>query len=314
MKKWPLFLGGCAAAAWAGASCYAFYKGARRYDHNSVEEETDDKPEDQKRMGEALKRAASWLEDKQLEDVEITSMDGLSLKGHLLRCPEETDRVVLAVHGYTGDWRDLTIFAPFYYDHGWNVLFVNDRGHGESEGNFVGFGSQDRKDVLGWIQFLISRFGPSVQILLHGWSMGGAIVLLAGAEKELPPQVKGIVADCSYTSALEQFESVCRKKASVPPDILLRGADLSAALMAGYRLRDCAPIDSVDQINIPVLFVHGSGDEFVPCYMTDRLYHACKSPEKKILTVKGAGHCMSYLEGKQEFQQALEELMETACR
>ena len=74
------------------------------------------------------------------------------------------------------------------------------------------------------------------------------------------------------------------------------------------------PIDSVDQINIPVLFVHGSGDEFVPCYMTDRLYHACKSPEKKILTVKGAGHCMSYLEGKQEFQQALEELMETACR
>ena len=312
MKKWPFVLGGCIAAAWAGASCFIFRKVAARSAHNPGDKDESELPPDSLNMRREMEKAVEWLEERGLEEADTVSWDGLRLKGKLLRTREPSDKVILAVHGYRGDWKDLTVFARFYYEQGWNVLFVNDRGHGDSDGNYIGFGWQDKRDVLCWCGFLKKKFGEDVKILLHGWSMGGAIVLMAAAEEDLPEQVKGVISDCAYTSAWEQFTHVARKELPVSPELLMRGVDLAGYAMAGYRLQNCAPAECAGKIRIPTLFVHGTNDDFVPYYMADKLYHACKAPAKKLVCAEGAGHCMSWLEDRENYEDGLKWLMKEA--
>lgn len=229
------------------------------------------------------------------EDVYQTAFDGLKLHAAYFPAIRENDkkRVVICFHGYTSkSLADFTGLTDYYFRHGYAMLHPDARAHGDSEGEYVGFGCLDRKDALGWINWVIEKCGEDVEILLHGISMGGATVLMASG-LELPPQVKGIISDCGFTSPKEVFTHVLKTMYHLPAFPIIPGADLVNRKLAGYGMDECNAKREVAKAKVPILFIHGSKDTFVPVWMCHELYDCCASPKKKLI-VEGAAHGESY--------------------
>lgn len=234
-----------------------------------------------------------WLQQQTLEEYAMVNDRGQMLKGWLL--PAENSKVfVFCSHGYRSSGRgEYGKFTKFYHENGINVFMVDHQAHGESEGDKIGFGYYEYQDCLKWLGFINERFGSDIQIFLHGISMGCATVMLMTGDARLPSNVKFTIADCGYTSAWNQFtHNLSSWHVPVQPTLFF--ADVACRIKAGYTFRDADPINKMKLASIPVLFIHGSADGFVPTRMGPENYAACGSKEKKLIIVDGADHAESY--------------------
>lgn len=255
------------------------------------------------------RRAKQLIAEYPPEHITITSSDGLQLHAQLFT-PPEADKLAICVHGYhSNGFNDFGGgIALYYVQRGWRVLLVDDRAHGDSEGEFIGFGTLDRDDVLQWLRYSAIRFGANCPMVLHGMSMGAATVLMATG-LELPENVKAVVADCGFTSAWDQFEHVLRQKYHLPPFPVLTIADAWASRKAGYALRQCDATEELKKATVPVLFIHGAADTFVPTWMTEKNYDACPTFKMKWIC-PDAGHAESWFRDEEQYQNMLNEFFD----
>ena len=226
------------------------------------------------------------------EDVSITSFDGLTLRGRYFEqipgAPME-----LMFHGYRGSGeRDLCVGIQRAFSLGRNVLIVEQRTSWNSEGHVITFGVREYRDCLAWVDFAVKKFGPDVTIQLTGISMGATTVLMA-AGQPLPPNVKGVLADCGFTSAKAIICKILRQL-GLPANLIYPLIWLGAKLYGGFDLRDSDAKRALQTCTLPVIFIHGESDDFVPCSMSEENYNACPSP-KAFLTIPGAGHGLAYV-------------------
>lgn len=229
--------------------------------------------------------AAAWFESG--EETVLTSEDGLALKARYF--PQNSShRYAIVCHGYGGNGAQMFGYAKQFYNMGCSVLVPDARAHGESEGAYYGMGWLERKDVLGWADRLIA-VDPEAEIVLFGVSMGGATVMMTAGE-ELPEQVKCIVEDCGYTSVWDEFSLQLKNLFGAPDFPLMYTTDLICRLRAGYGFREASAVEQLKKADVPMLFIHGEEDTFVPYSMLDPVYEACASTEKEKLTVSGATH------------------------
>lgn len=236
-----------------------------------------------------------WAEEVKnmpYEQFSITSFDGLKLSGKYYEYSKGAP-IELMFHGYRGSAeRDLCGGVQRCFKLGRNALLVDQRGIGESEGNVITFGINERKDCLKWVDFMIEHFGQNVKIIICGISMGASTVLMAAGE-ELPPNVIGVLADCGYNSAKEIIKSVI-EKLGLPKNLAYPFVKLGARIYGHFNLEETTPEESLKKCKIPVIFFHGDTDDFVPCEMSEKNYDACVS-KKKLVKIKGAGHGLSYI-------------------
>ena len=155
---------------------------------------------------------------------------------------------------------------------------------------------------------MIQELGEDVEIVLHGTSMGGATVLMASGLK-LPVQVKGIVSDCAFTSPKEVFTHVLHNMYHLPAFPAIPGADILNKRLAGYGMDECNAKREVAKAKVPILFIHGTKDTFVPYRMCNEIYECCASP-KKMFIVEGASHAESYYKDTEGYEKALDEFFE----
>lgn len=235
---------------------------------------------------EDLKEKKSTILQDKAASVHIEN-DGLNLQSYVL--DQGADIWVIAVHGYTATAEDSSQAASEFYNRGYNVLAPNLRGHGQSEGNYIGMGWDDRKDILAWIDYLNKTYN-SPDIILYGVSMGAATVMNVSGEA-MPKNVKLIIEDCGYTSTWDIFSYQLGSLFGLPAHPFLDAANLVTKLRAGYTFTP-GPIDQVSKCTIPMLFIHGDQDAFVPSYMVDKLYEKAGGPKEKLI-IKGAGHNQS---------------------
>jgi fermentation-respiration switch protein FrsA (DUF1100 family) len=250
-------------------------------------------------------REPNWLYSQNLEDRWIQAPDGLRLHGYYLAVEAGPGRpfagTAILAHGYGGDGRQLDVFARIFGGLGMNVLLPEARGHGLSEGTYIGFGWHERLDMLAWIRSLKER--GETRIVLYGISMGAATMLMASGE-ELPPEVKLIVADCGYTSVMEElaWQMALRYHITCPP--LIRAVSRLAEKRAGYRFEEASALEQVKKSRTPTLFIHGEADTFVPFEMCGRLYAACAA-DKDIYTVPGAEHGLACYTNTGEYERRI---------
>ena len=246
--------------------------------------ESDDEKEKQKKYGKYI----YWLlNDSKCKNIFINSFDKLKLHGYLIKNNFHSNKWVILVHGYTCKGLSMSYYAKVYNDYGYNIIVPDLRGHGDSEGNYIGMGWHDRLDILSWINYII-KDNPNSEIILHGVSMGAATVTMASGEK-LPTNIKAIVADCGYTSVLDQFGCKLKDLFSLPKFPILNLSSLVSRIRAGYSLRQASSIKQVKKSKTPILFIHGDKDDFVPYHMMEELFNAAKC-EKEMLTIKDAAH------------------------
>ena len=222
------------------------------------------------------------------EYVYINSFDNLKLHGYKIK--NNSSKWAITVHGYTNNAEYMSSYAYKYYTLGYNLLMPDLRGHGKSEGNYIGMGWHDRLDILKWIEFILKE-DKEAEILLHGVSMGAATVMMVSGE-DLPPNVKVIIEDCGYTSAKNQLSYKLKSMFKLPSFPFINLCSLICKIKANYFISEASAIKQVEKSKVPILFIHGDKDKFVPFYMLDKLYDACKAPKDKLI-VKEAGHAKS---------------------
>lgn len=224
-------------------------------------------------------------------EAHIRSFDGLRLTGYYLPAGDSR-RTILLMHGYrcasaTGD------FAPvlqFYHDLGLNILAIDERAHGASEGKYITFGVNERRDCQAWLEYLNEIYHPT-DLFLAGVSMGCATVLMAQG-LPLPDNLRGVIADCGFTSPWDICAHVLRASFHLPRWPVMPVANWFCKRLAGFDLKGCSTLDALRECRAPVLFLHGDRDDFVPAEMTRQNYAVCTAP-KQLLLVPGAGHAMS---------------------
>lgn len=238
-----------------------------------------------------LNDAQKWLEEKSnYSDKYIESYDKLQLHSYVVS--QNSNKWAIVVHGYGGSGKLMSDKSKYFYDMGYNVLIPDLRGHGKSEGDYIGMGWKDRLDIISWINFIIKE-NPNAEIVLHGTSMGAATVLMTSGEN-LPSNVKAIVADCAYTSAWDEFSYQLETYLKVPSYYILNVTNMVTKLKAGYSLKEASALECVKKATVPILYIHGDKDKFVPYSMMDKLYDATSSPKEK-LTIDGGEHANSDL-------------------
>ena len=208
-------------------------------------------------------------------------------------------------HGYRSTAEhDLSGGVQRCFALGRNVLLVDQRTSCESEGSVISFGINEHRDCLAWIDFAVKQFGSDVKIVLTGISMGAATVLMA-AGKQLPKNVVGVLADCGFSSPKEIIKK-CAKDQHYPVKLIYPFIKLSAKIFGHFDLEEYSPLEAMKTCKVPVIFFHGEDDDFVPCYMSQKMYDACSSP-KRLVTVPKAGHGLVYLvENEKYFQSVVE--------
>lgn len=247
------------------------------------------------------KEGRRWLEGMPYINVYIKSFDGLRLYGALLE--NYSDKIVICVHGFTGSGKkDFASLAQAYYKNGYNVLLVDNRAHGQSEGKYVGFGVLDRLDLRNWVKYVINRFGSNVQVFLHGISMGAATVLMASSI--MPKNVRGIIADCGFTSVDEIFEYVLKRDYHLPKFPIIYLTNIMSKIRAGYGYKDVNTTAEIARSDIPILFIHGENDEFVPLWMTMKNYSHCKA-YKELFIVRESEHAESHYIDKKGYERRI---------
>lgn len=246
------------------------------------------------------KEARAWLENQSYETTEITSFDDLKLHGYYLESFYPSKKFVLLAHGYSSEGRGMAAFARLYHEKlGFNALMPDNRGHGESEGHYIGFGWHDRKDYLSWIDYLIKTYGEDIEIVLHGVSMGGGVVLMTSGE-ELPEQVKCIISDCAYDSVEKLMSYQLKRLYKLPYFPFMPITSFILKLRAGYSFKDANALKQVKKAKLPILFIHGGDDQFVPTEMVTRLHDAANC-EKELLVIQEAGHANSYWKDMEQY-------------
>ena len=228
------------------------------------------------------------------EDVYIISRDGLRLHGYFLP-REDAKGTLIMVHG----WRsrvayDFSVIWQKYRDMGYNLLGIEQRAIGASEGKYICFGVKEQLDLIDWVKYINGRCGEDSPVIFSGISMGSSTVMFAIGNEELPGNVIGAIADCGFTSAHDEFCHLLRTSYHLPRFPFLYIANVFAKLFCGFTFNECNSTKTLKNAKVPVLFIHGEADGFVPIEFTKRSYEACAS-RCELFTVKDADHGMSYL-------------------
>lgn len=250
-----------------------------------------------------VRAAARRLQEAKCETVVITSRDGQKLVGHWRPSPDEK-RIILAMHGWRSSWdNDFGAIADFWQECGCSVLFAEQRAHNDSEGEYIGMGLLEQYDCLDWAMWLTERYGRDVPLYLAGISMGATTVMLAAGLK-LPGNVRGIMADCGFTSVGDIWRYFAKETLHLPYDL----REKQASRLCEKKLHVDAAAFSTEEVlknsQIPMLFAHGTADAVVPVEMTMRNYEACAAP-KHLFIVPNAGHGGSYLADREGYQREI---------
>ncbi len=241
------------------------------------------------------------------EKWQIRSHDGLFLYAYYIPC-EKARATVILMHGYRSSaMHDFSGVLPFYHSLGLNILLVNQRAHGESEGRYIGYGILERHDLYSWVCEHNLRIGKDMPVILDGISMGAATVLFSSG-LSMPGNVVAMIDDSGYYSAREQIQFVM-KMMKIPVFPIYYTANAFCRIFAGYSFSELDARDSLKKTKIPMLFIHGEADDFVPCKMGKSAYESCGS-KKYIFLSKEAKHGTSYVLETERCQTMLKRFLD----
>ncbi|MDO5110383.1 MAG: alpha/beta fold hydrolase [Erysipelotrichaceae bacterium] len=273
-----------------------------------------------KNPDDIMYRAGVYLASKQEENerfekecpeekVTVLSFDGLRLAG-FMRKNKEGHRWLLAFHGYRATHSEITRlqFAREFYNMGFHVLAPDHRMCGESEGERIGMGWLERFDVLTWIQYVIAE-DPKAQIVLFGESMGAAAVL-AACGLFLPPHVKAVIADSSFSSVSAISGEVAARRYHLPSGPAVALCDSAARRYAGFKLSEADIAAELAKAKIPVLLMHGKEDSIVPFENFRVLSEVNTNSELKAVSFEGADHVCSSLVEPQLYWQTVRDFLD----
>lgn len=250
-----------------------------------------------------------WLDSLQhcgaLRDTFLIMKNGQRAHAIYVRSSRAHGHTALLVHGYKDSATGMLHIARLYNQElGWNILLPDLYAHGQSDGSYIRMGWLDRLDVIEWARRMEPVFRTeqdSSRMVLHGVSMGAATVMYCSGDKSLPAFVKGIVEDCGYVSVWTELRLELKKRFHMPAFPMLYSASLVNKMCHSWRLGEASTVESVSRSTVPMLFIHGDNDDFVPTWMVVPCFDAKHTGDKMIWVAPGSEHAKSYSDHPMEY-------------
>lgn len=256
---------------------------------------------------DTMRGMVSSFNEISYERISIRSFDGLTLSARYYHVADSAP-LGICFHGYRStSVRDFCGGAKLLFEHGCNVIVIDQRAHGSSGGHTICFGIKERYDCLSWIEYAVQRFGKDVRIMLYGISMGGATVLMS-TSLPLPKNVVSVLADCPYSSPADIIKKVMRDDMHMPVRLLYPFVYLGARLFGHFKLDEVTAAECVKNAHLPITVIHGDTDSFVPCEMSEQIYNANKVLVSRHL-FPGADHGMSYMTDIERYKKIVDEFI-----
>ncbi len=250
------------------------------------------------------------MESVPYDEMRIRAADGTALYARYYHLRDGAP-IEIQMHGYRGSYQDFCGGFKLARELGHNILLVHQRAHGLSEGRVITFGIRERQDCRAWARFMAEKY-PQSPLILCGVSMGATTVLMASA-LSLPPQVKGVLADCPFTTPAAIIEKVCVENLHLPAWAAMPFVRLGAVLYGGFHLSAASALTAVKETHLPILLIHGEADGFVPCRMS-REIKAAGGDKVTLLTVPAADHGISYMVDTPAYVRAVTAFTEQICK
>lgn len=255
-----------------------------------------------------------WMDSieqhKALKDTFILNKEGVRLHALYLYAPGKTDKTAVVVHGHTDNARRMLMIGYLYnHDMGYNVLLPDLQHQGLSAGDAIQMGWKDRLDVLQWMDTANHLFGGNTRMVVHGISMGAATTMMVAGEKQ-KQFVKCFVEDCGYTSVEDEFSYELKEMFGLPDFPLLPTASFLCQLKYGWNFREASALSQVKKCHLPMLFIHGGSDTYVPTRMVYPLYRA-KPGIKELWIPRGVEHAESYKDCRKEYTERVKKFVST---
>ena len=281
---------------------YTFFAACRQTKRRNWLDPEELKGTDREKLYPYISHAHNWFSTHEVEDIYVQSRDGLQLYARWI--PAENPRgTILLAHGYQSTpYIDFSLVLDVYHNLGMNMLIPDQRCHGKSEGKYITFGVKEWRDMTCWVDYHNKHLG-NWPVILSGLSMGASTVMYM-ADEALPANVKGMIADCGFTSPYDIIGKVFHSVTHLPAWPFLWATDLCARIFAGFSLKEKDTRKTLQGGKYPIILAHGLSDEFEPGEMSHEAYDACTSP-KELLLVEGAGHGYSFLKDRERYTQTV---------
>ncbi|WP_052356666.1 alpha/beta hydrolase [[Clostridium] dakarense] len=224
------------------------------------------------------------------------------MKGYYAENKDLSNKVIVIVHGYTANYYMSLQFLDLYLNEGFNVLLIDSRSHGSSEGKYVTYGMKEKKDLKLWINLLKNKLGENISIGIHGQSMGASTALMYAGEYK---DVDFIVSDCTYSSGRDILKYQFKYIVKIPPYPLYQMVNTMIKLKCGFSMNEVTPINGVFNLDIPILFIHGKNDKIIPYTMSLDMYNIRNNNKDKILIIENADHVESYMYDKVNYTKSI---------
>lgn len=257
-----------------------------------------------------LYKEKKWYQDVPKQKWVMKSADdNLKLDANYIPAAN-SKKTVIILHGFMNNKDTMGAYAAMFHKLGYNTLLPDARGHGQSEGNYIGYGWREKVDVKKWAEKVIKKNGSNSKIAIFGVSMGGATTMMASGLK-MPKQVKAYVEDCGYTNVKDEIEHEAEDLyhfPAFPRFPLVEVLSGITRLRAGYFLKDGSSVDQVAKNKRPIFFIHGAKDTFVPTEMVYQNYKAANG-KKELWIVPGAKHAKSFATKPVQYQKKVNKFL-----
>ncbi|HSR04493.1 MAG TPA: alpha/beta hydrolase [Proteiniclasticum sp.] len=225
-----------------------------------------------------------YINSLSYEPLNLKSAYGYMIKGRLY--PNDSDKYIIIVHGITMNIYGALKYLPFFYKKGFNVVVVDLRNHGETGGDNTTYGYFEKWDLKTVTDYLFNRYGEEISVGLHGESMGGTISMLNMA---LDKRIRFGIIDCAFSDLPELLLLKLKQDTKLSSKKLIMLVSIFIKIRAGFSIEDVSPVKELPTISQPILFIHGSKDDYIPSVMSKAMY-SFKMDRKSLYIADGAEH------------------------
>lgn len=242
----------------------------------------------------------SLRQESALRDTFIVADDGSKLHALYVRSATDSPNTALIIHGYTDNSIRMLMIGHLYNkEMNYNILLPDLRAHGKSDGEYIQMGWKDRLDILKWIDVSKGIYGDTTNMVIHGISMGAATTMMTSGE-DLPENIKCFVEDCGYTSVWDEFKHKLKDEYGLPAFPILPVTSLYTQMKVDWNFKEASSLEQIKKSKLPMFFIHGDKDTYVPTWMVNKLYEA-KQGEKELWIVPGVEHANAYWDYTDEY-------------
>lgn len=242
----------------------------------------------------------SLRENSALRDTFIVAADGSKLHALYVRSAIASPNTALIIHGYTDNSIRMLMIGHLYNkEMGYNILLPDLRAHGKSDGEYIQMGWKDRLDIMKWIDVTKDIYGDTTRMVIHGISMGAATTMMTSGE-DLPENIKCFVEDCGYTSVWDEFTHKLKDDYGLPAFPILNAASSYSQMKVGWNFKEASALEQLEKSKLPMFFIHGDKDTYVPTWMVNVLYDA-KQGDKELWIVPNVEHANAYWDCTEEY-------------